>query len=133
MTHKLNDYNEIYNVNKHIDKSTDEEMGRLLSIHNSLKIKILKLKQQYLLFEHSLHTYRFRCNIIYFTFIVTSALLLIIGYYYENKISNMWTFILFTVTSLIYCILVLIFIKNNSNRRSYAYNQYYWKNMERKL
>ena len=46
MTHKLNDYNEIYNVNKHIDKSTDEEMGRLLAIHNSLKIKILKLKQQ---------------------------------------------------------------------------------------
>ena len=133
ITHKLNDYNEIYNVNKHISKATTEEMSKLKEINDNLKVRILKLKQEYLLYENGLHTYRFRCNIMYFTFIIVSALILLIGYYFENKINNMWTFIIFTSTCITYLVMVLIFIKNNSNRRSYAYHQFYWKNMDRTL
>ena len=129
VTHKLNDYNEIHNVNLHIENATNNEMSKLDKINETLKMRVLKIKQEYLLFENALHTYRFRCNIIYFTYVIACGLIILIGYYFEGKISNMWTFIIFSFACIIYSIIVFIFIKNNTNRRNYNYNKFYWKNM----
>lgn len=133
VTHKLNDYNEIHNVNLHVENATQNEKSKLNRINETLKMRVLKIKQEFLLYENALYTYRFRCNIIYFTFIVVSALLILIGYYFEEKISSKWTFIIFGVSFLVYALIVFIFIKNNTNRRNYNYNKFYWKNITTSL
>ena len=67
LTHKLNDYNEIYNLNTYLDGANSTELERLSYTNETLKTRLLKLKQEYLLEDRGVKAYTFRSNILYFT------------------------------------------------------------------
>lgn len=132
LTHKLNDYNEIYNVNSYLKGANSAELQRLLAVNDTLRTRILRLKQEYMLHDHDISEYNFRLGVLYFSAVVVCFVLFIAALFAEDKIPRKLAFVgsigLFTL----YLIIVLIVVKVNSNRRKYSYNQWYWKPMEKK-
>ncbi len=126
ITHKLNDYNEIYSVNTYLQGAYDLELDRINAVNNDLKTQLLKMKQEYMTNDSGVYAYKFRINIVYFTIFVICILLMLTALFSQNKLSLRLLIIIGLVIIAIYFIIVLIIIKSNNERRYYAYNQYYW-------
>ncbi len=127
LTHKLNDYNEIYNVNTYLQGAYSQELERLMVMNNDLKTNLLRLRQEYMTNESGISAYRFRTNIVYFTLIVICIILMVTTLFAQGKLSARMLFIICLVIIVIYFIIVLIMIKSNNERRAYSYNQFYWR------
>lgn len=133
LTHKLNDYNEIYNVNSYIQENNNMELDRLNSSNNTIKTRILRMKQEYLLNDQSIKEFNFRKNILYFTIVIICIILSIVALYVQDKINIKLTMIASGSISIIYLFILIFVINVNVNRRSYAYNQYYWNQIQKQI
>lgn len=133
LTHKLNDYNEIYNVNSYIQENNNMELDRLNSSNNTIKTRILRMKQEYLLNDQSIKEFNFRKNILYFTIVIICIILSIVALYVQDKINIKLTMIACGSISIIYLFILMFVINANVNRRSYAYNQYYWNQIQKQI
>lgn len=124
ITTKLNDYNEIENLNKHMISANDQELGKLRAFNNQLKTKLLKAKQSYMLMDYGIHEYEMINNILGFTIImVCLALFIVSKTSKENKKMLVW---ICMGLALFYLVVVLVVLKQNSSRRTYAWSQWYW-------
>ena len=132
LTHKLNEYNEIYNVNDYLKKTAGSEIVRLQSSLDNLRKFILQQQQRYLLEDYSLNDTYFRTNIIRWTGIVSSILLLIAATVASGKsgavgiTSNKTMFMMAGFIVVIYMIIVLAMARSQTERRKTAYQQFYW-------
>jgi len=131
-THRLNDYNEIYNLNHYLSDSTQMDLDRLNSINETLKTRVLRMKQEYLMYEFGLNQYTFRVNLLYFLIICLSIVLFSVTMFSEQRMPLMTTIIIASVVLLVCLIVVLWAVIANKSRRSYAYNQYYWQEVASK-
>lgn len=132
MTHKLNDYNEIYNVNNYLKYANELELSRLSDVNDTLRTRILRLKQEYLLYDHDIAEYKFRINILYFTAIIVCFVLFITAFFHQGRITPKLAMYLSLGLLIFYLIILLFVVKTNSNRRKYSYDQWYWKPVQRK-
>lgn len=135
LTHKLNDYNEIYNLNTYLDGANSTELERLSYTNETLKTRLLKLKQEYLLEDSGVKAYTFRSNILYFTAIILSIVLCLTAVYVEGGnggLSAKWAIIISIGIIVIYFIILLVIVKAYIERRYYAYDQYYWDQIKKK-
>lgn len=124
ITTKLNDYNEIESLNKHMMSANTQELGKLRTFNNQLKTKLLKAKQSYMLMDYGIHEYEMINNILGFTIIVVCLALFIVSRVSkENKKMLVW---ICMGIALFYLIVVLVVLKHNSSRRTYAWSQWYW-------
>lgn len=129
ITTKLNDYNEIENLNKHVNSANTQELGKLRTFNNQLQTKLLKAKQNYMLMDYGIHEYDMINNILGFTIIVVSLALFVVSRTSpENKKTLVWTCL---GIALFYLIIVLVILKQNSSRRTYAWSQWYWSPMKK--
>lgn len=129
ITTKLNDYNEIENLNKHMNSANDQELNKLRSFNNQLKTKLLKAKQSYMLMDYGIHEYNMINNILGFTIImVCLALFIVSRTAKENKKILVW---ICMGLALFYLMVVLVVLKSNSSRRTYAWSQWYWSPMKK--
>lgn len=126
LTSRLNNYNEIYTVNSYIKGANNSELDRLNSSNNTIKSKILRMKQEYLLRDHDLKEYKYRINILYLTVIIVSFILILVTFYSQNKLNIQLLATCIGVISIVYLIILMFSIKSNINRRSNAFDQYYW-------
>jgi hypothetical protein len=126
-THQLNDYNEIENLNSYVALATSSDKERLSGVSNNLRIRVLKLKQEYLLYEHGSNLYTFRTRILYFTIICISLILFFIVMFAEEKLGAVIVIIACSVILGICLFVIMIAVIFNKQRRSYAYDQYYWQ------
>ena len=126
-THKLNDYNEIRNLNTYITSATSADYERLSGVSNNLRTRVLKLKQEYLMYEHNTSLYTFRTRILYFVAVCLSILFFVIAMLSEGKIGAILAMILVFTIILSCTLIVVFFVIVNKKRRNYAYDQYYWK------
>ena len=111
LTHKLNDYNEIYNLNTYLDGANSTELERLSYTNETLKTRLLKLKQEYLLEDSGVKAYTFRSNILYFTAIILSIVLCLTAVYVEGGnggLSAKWAIIISIGIIVIYFIILLV-------------------------
>jgi cytochrome c-type biogenesis protein CcmH/NrfG len=131
LTHKLNDYNEIYNLNTYLDGTNTTELDKLSYTNETLKTRILKLKQEYLAQESDVKLYTFRNNILYFSTIVIAFILCIVAFYSEGSFSGKFTVIIILCILTVYFFILLLLIKANVERRTYAYDQYYWAQVKK--
>lgn len=131
-THRLNDYNEISNINDYLLKSNTIEESRLKAMSDMLSTKVLKMKQEYMASENGIHEYRLRINILYLSIVISCAALVAAAYFSMQKLSKNMLFVVSATLLVIYLVLVLIIIAMNKNRRKYAWNQYYWDPMKKK-
>jgi amino acid transporter len=133
LTNQLNNYNEIYNMNQYVSNVNKSELDKISSFNESLKTKVLKLKQDYLLKDFAVYNYAFWANIMYFTIIASGVALAIIAFYNQNSesetaiLSKRLTIIIIVALSLIYLVSIFIAFSAKVIRRKYAWNQFYWK------
>lgn len=130
-THKLNDYNEIYNTNSYIKNLNDTDFDRVSRMNQTLKNKIMTLKQQYLINDHDIEQYKFRINILYFTVFIICILLLFLTLFVKDKLKKQPTIIICSVIIFVYLLITLILVKINLERRQNAYKQFYWSSVKR--
>lgn len=132
LTHQLNNYNEIYNVNFYLKNMNTLEHERLERASQNIKTKVLKLKQEYMLMDYSCHEYKMRSNIMYASVIVVAFIFIIIAMFYQDKIAQNIAIIICIVVASVYLLLVIFILLSNSKRRNYAWEQYYWQEMKKK-
>ena len=125
-THKFNDYNEIRNLNSYISNATSSDYERLNVINNNLKTRVLKLKQQYILYEHDASLYKFRTNLLYFVIVCMSLILFFIAMLSEGRIKPVLCVILLSIILVICVFVTIIYSISSKFRRNQAYNQFYW-------
>ena len=126
LTHKLNDYNEIYNVNTYVKDTNALQLERFNATNNNLRTRLLRMKQEYMLKEHDISEYRFRTNIIYFTFIIISFVLIIATMFMLDKMSGTIAMVVSISVLLVYLIILMFVMKAQANRKKNSYNQYYF-------
>lgn len=131
LTHQLNNYNEIYNLNVYLQKLHSVEMGQISHNDQKMKTVSLKSKQQYLLTEFAIKEYNIRINLMYFTMIMMCIILILCGLYVMEKVGQKLVVTIIVTMCLFWAAIVFIIGKLHSNRRKYAYDQYYWKDIKK--
>ncbi len=132
LTHQLNNYNEIYNLNKYLDKVQNVEMNTLDTMGNRVKSQSLKLRQEYMLKEFGVNEYIMRNNLMYFTLIVVCVIVAICSLIAKQNIKTQTGILIIGGLSLVWAFIMYAVIKINSNRRKYAWNQFYWMSMDKR-
>lgn len=133
LTHQLNNYNEIYNVNFYLNNMNSLEEERLRTTNENIKAKILKMKQEYMLMDYGVHENKMRSRIMYTTIIVSSVIFILFTMFYTDKFElSQGTVVMASCAILVvYFLLVLFILKANAKRRKYAWDQYYWQAMKK--
>jgi hypothetical protein len=130
LTHQLNNYNEIFNLNLYLQNSGIQERNRLSKTNETLKSKIMKLKQQYVLEEWKKSYMQLKINLVYYAIIIISVILIFVGLYL-NKAVSLGVAIGVTIALSVFFILsVILIVKANSNRRNLFWDQFYWSPMK---
>jgi hypothetical protein len=127
LTTQLNNYNEIYNMNKYVSNINKSELDKIVSFNENLKTKILKLKQEYLLNDFGMYNYAFWANIMYFTIIISGISLGIIAFKDPPILSDNLKLTIVITIAFLYIFILLIVIGIRVSRRKYSWNQFYWK------
>lgn len=131
LTHQLNNYNEIYNVNFYLDNLNTVEYDKLERANNNIKGKVLRMKQEYMTLEYSENENKTRSNIMYSSIIVTS-ILFILGAMFIKKLITTNKLVMISLSIIIVYFGILLFVLyNQANRRKYAWNQYYWSEIKK--
>jgi hypothetical protein len=122
ITNKLNDYNEIDNLNNHLLSANNSELSKLTTFNNQIKTKLMKMKQDYMLMDYSIYEMNMYSNIVIFTIIVMCFLFFIVAKIESRKI----LITICTITGIFYLIVLIIMLKKSVNRRKYSWNQWYF-------
>ncbi len=126
LTHQLNNYNEIYNLNSYLQKQGSLEFNRLSSTNNTLKGKIMNEKQEYLLNDYKINYYEMKNVIMTITLITVALSMIVTGFLLKEFITIKTASIIVTVFLVIQILLLIFIVKYNSSRRNLLWNQYYW-------
>ncbi len=126
-TNKLNNYNEIYNLNNHLLSTHNQELDSLVTANNQIKTKLMKMKQDYLLQEYAIHEYNMYSNILSFSILIACVAIFFVA---RATVENQRKLIYICGgLAVFYLIVVFIVLASNINRRKYAWNQWYWNPM----
>lgn len=129
LTHQLNNYNTIYNLNTYLGQIQKKNIRDLSDVNNKLKSMSLKTKQDYFQYEYSTNYYSLRNSLMYFTILVVCGLSALLAYFSMEKFSLTNTVILLIIILALWAVVVYSILKVNANRRKFAWNQYYWKSV----
>jgi hypothetical protein len=132
LTHQLNNYNEIYNLNAHLQTAGDSEYQRLFKTNEILKSKIMSLKQEFMLNEWRISYMKIKNNLLYYSVVMIGLIMVMVGIFLKQMIPLNVLVIIVSVLALVYILSVVLIIKNNANRRNDNWTQYYWLSMEKK-
>jgi hypothetical protein len=124
ITSKLNDYNEIHNLNEHLLTSNTLEIQRLNTINNQLKSQLMKAKQNYLLTDYAIHEYSVANNFLGFTIILVCVMLFFVAK--ATAAQKNMILIISSVIGVIYLFILILILNSNIKRRKYAWAQWYW-------
>lgn len=130
LTHELNNYNEIFNLNTYMVNSSNKDKARLEKTNEILKGKILKLKQEFVLQEWKMSYLGLKNNLMYFSIIVVSLILVIAGLFLKKTLTLPLTAISTSIISVIFILAVVLVVKYNSDRRNLLWDQYYFAPMK---
>jgi uncharacterized membrane protein len=128
LTDKINNFNEISNVNDYLHSMNNVELDKLNTFNSVIRSKLLKLKQEYMLNEFGIHEYTMRNNIILVSIIIAGFALVAVARYATDSTQFTSRYLMITclILGIIYLIITLIIILRNRNRRKYDWNMYYF-------
>lgn len=125
-THKLNDYNELYNANNQLKNVNRNELDKMSTFSNNVDNRLHILKQNYLLSEAGVNQYNLRIKILIITIIVLSILVSLASYSFEGKIQTKTMINIVIGTVIGWLLIIYIVVKINSSRRNDSWQQYYF-------
>jgi uncharacterized membrane protein len=129
LTHRLNDYNEIYNTNKYIGtelKKADKEMN---SVTRKLKNKIHISKQKSQMYEYQRNRLKFLKSLFLVSCFVIIDLLVLVAANLSGLIPTKLFYILIGVSVAIYLFIVYMLVYANSFRSHTDWNKFYWSSV----
>jgi hypothetical protein len=130
ITHRLNDYNEIYNTNTYIYKELNKEQNRLGDFTNRLKNKIYISKQKSQMYEYETNKMKFYRNLFLVSCGLIIVLLMCASANITQKISSKLFYVILFSLTLVYVIAVSAFVYSNSFRSHTDWNKFYWGNIK---
>jgi hypothetical protein len=130
LTHELNNYNEIFNLNAYMTNSGNQENMKLQKTNEVLKGQNMKLKQEYILQEWNMSYMNLKNNLMYFSICVVAIILMVAGLFLKEVISKTIAVVITAVISVFFIIAVVVVVKNNSDRRNVLWDHYYFGPMK---
>lgn len=130
ITHELNNYNEIFNLNTYMLTTGNKDRTRLEKTNEIMKGKIMKYKQEFILQEWKVSYMKLKNNLIYFSIIVLGLILVITGLFLKKTLTMLITIIATSVISVIFIFAVILTVKYNSDRRNNLWDHYYFAPMK---
>jgi lipopolysaccharide export LptBFGC system permease protein LptF len=129
ISHRLNDFNEIYNTNKYIDKELRKEQYRIDDTTNKLKNKIYISKQKAQMYEYETNKLKFYKNLFLLTVALAITLMVFATYNLNNYIAPKAFYVLTGIAVFIYIVIVFVLLYANSYRSHTDWNKYNWGNI----
>ena len=126
-TERLNNYNEIYNINSYVKEAKKVEKGSLKEMNDNLHTRILDLKHKYMLNERNTLMYRFRIHMLWNTALIICILLYFINQYSSGVMSLNTLLIASLILLLIYFPIAFWVIYNQTYRRKTDFHRVYWE------
>lgn len=130
LTHQLNNYNEIFNLNSYLAEQGKSEEIRLMKTNETLKSQVLQMKQTYLGHEYKKNFLDMKSNIVFLTIVTFALMFVLVGLHMKQKLATNWMFVGIGVLAVVYLILVISIVRRNAQRRKLNWSQYYWQNIE---
>jgi ABC-type multidrug transport system fused ATPase/permease subunit len=130
-THQMNNFNEIYNLNVYLKNSSTQDIERLQSTNETLKSRVIKAKQEYVLQDRMIHFMGLKNGLMYYTLVITCIILLVVGFFLKEMLAINMMVIIVTVIIVIFIVSVVFITKSHSDRRNIIWDQYYWKPMKK--
>ena len=136
LTNKLNNYNEIYNMNSYVGSVNNNEYQNISALDSSLKTKLYKLKQEYFLLDFSNHNITFWTNVLYFSMCMICMTLIAIALFNSKYIAEhatisgkkeMLFYITISIISVLYLLVIMVALAKKVMRRKYSWDQFYYQ------
>jgi hypothetical protein len=140
ITNQLNNYNEIYNMNKYAESVNQIEYDHISTLDANLKTKLYKLKQEYFLVDYANHNMVFWTNVLYFSVCFTCLTLITIAVFNSSFLveilkdneslkgkKDILFYVVIAVLATIYLVVIMVVLAKKVMRRKYAWDQYYYK------
>lgn len=128
ITNQLNNFNEIYGMNKYVDDLNGKKKEELERFKNQLIGQFYSLKQRYFLQEYTNNNIKFWTDMVIYTLIVMCIGIIVVAMFnekYKNKSSLLM--IILGVIGILYLIGFILAVGTKMSRRRYAWNQFYWQ------
>lgn len=123
-THKLNDYNEILNLNNHLFDVNTAEETKLAEFNSMIVTKLMKMKQQYMLTDYAINEMAMYTRALMFTIIVVAFLLVFVSK--ATPETKKQLIVISGGTAIFYLVVIMFMLKSSANRRKYSWSQWYW-------
>lgn len=130
LTHELNNYNEIFNLNAYMTNSGKQENIKLEKTNEILKGQNMKLKQEFILQDWTISYMALKNNLMYFSISAISIIFIVAGLFLKEVISQTIAVVATAVLSILFIIIVVVVVKNNSDRRNVLWGHYYFGPMK---
>jgi hypothetical protein len=126
VSHRLNDYNEIYNTNKYIQRELSSEEIKMNKLNSKLRNQIFSSKQKSQMYEYERNKLQFYKNLLLITSFVAIDLLVITGFHMAGAVTSNFFYMLLGTLGVIYMVVVGTMLYANSFRSHTDWNKFYW-------
>lgn len=129
LSHRLNDYNEIYNTNAYIDQELSREERELARTTNKLKNSIFVSKQRAMMYEYQREKTNYYKVLVLISCFMAVDLINLSGLNINGRIGDKYMYIYIAISVAIYLAVVGLFTYSNSFRSNTDWNKYNWSNV----
>ena len=130
LTHELNNYNEIFNLNAYMTNSGKQENAKLERTNDILKSQNMKMKQEFVLQDWTISYMSLKNNLMYFSICVVAIILIVAGLFLKEVISKTIAVVATAVISVFFILIVVLVVRSNADRRNILWDHYYFGSMK---
>lgn len=119
--------NEIYNTNMYMKESMQSQEDQIGELSEKARNHIMRLRQKYQLKMYDISYYKFITTLFLYSLFISalSALLLMFAYKFDPPmLSPVFAWVTVGITVVVFLIIVLLYVRNNSSRRKMDWTKY---------
>jgi hypothetical protein len=131
LSHRLNDYNEIYNTNAYIYNELDKSEQKLSKTTQKLKNTIYISKQKTQMYEYEKNKINFYRTLFLISCFLVIDLISLTGLHMQGGISAYFLYIWMGISVIIYLIVMFVLIYSYSYRSRTDWDKYMWDSMSK--
>lgn len=131
LSHRLNDYNEIYNTNAYIYNELDRSEQNLDKTTQKLKNTIYISKQKTQMYEYEKNKINFYRSLFLISCFLVIDLISLTGLHMQGGLSAYFLYIWMGISVLVYLIVMFVLIYSYSYRSRTDWDKYMWDSMSK--
>ncbi len=131
LSHRLVDYNEIYNTNKYVQGELATETNRMGNLKNNLKNKIFISKQKSMGYRYEKSKTKFLMNLFLFSVFVFIILIALTSAQLAGSLTLTTFYIIVATIVVVYILIILLYISSNAYRTHSDWEKYHFSSMNK--